>query len=93
MLNCVILNIYKINSKHIYIKKEGEIIYENFKNQNRKNPGTKKLTQREIATLLGCSPNFICMIWRGKNISPKTLGKIADALGVDPEDILEEEGK
>jgi len=51
----------------------------------------KKLTQREIATLLGRSPNFICMIWRGKNISPKTLGKIADALEVAPEDILEEE--
>lgn len=35
----------------------------------------KKLTQREIATLLGCSPNFICMIWRGKNISAKDARK------------------
>jgi DNA-binding Xre family transcriptional regulator len=26
-----------------------------------------------------------------ENISPKTLGKIADALEVNPEDILEEE--
>ena len=90
MLNYAILNIRKIYSKHIYIAKRGRN-NENFKNQNRKNTGTKKLTQREIATLLGCSPNFICMIWRGKNISPKTLGKIADALEVEPEDILEEE--
>lgn len=64
------------------------------KSKIQKIQAKKKLTQRDIAALLNFTPNYISLIINGKNnISPKTVGKIAEALEVDPDEILEEEGK
>lgn len=38
----------------------------------------------------GLSPQTLARIRRGENVKPKSIGALADALGVDPADIIEE---
>lgn len=38
----------------------------------------------------GASPNTLKRIRHGEEVMPKTVGRIAHALGVDPADIIEE---
>ena len=40
----------------------------------------------------GLSPQTLSRIKNGNEVMPVTVGKIAKALGVDPADIIEEEG-
>ena len=51
------------------------------------------LTQAELADMIGKSTNYIGSIERGNNgasYSMQTLFSIADALNVNPEDLLKE---
>ena len=40
----------------------------------------------------GASPQTMQRIGKGEDVTPKTAGRIARALGVDVEDIIEREG-
>jgi transcriptional regulator with XRE-family HTH domain len=52
------------------------------------------LTQRELAARSGLSPNTIFSIENGiSGGSPSTARKIADALGVNVDDLLNNEGE
>ena len=39
----------------------------------------------------GTSPQTLKRIYRGEEVKPKTVGRIAAALGVDPAEIMEKE--
>ena len=39
----------------------------------------------------GTSPQTLTRIMRGEEVKPRTLGRIAKALGVDPADIIQKE--
>ncbi len=39
----------------------------------------------------GLSPHTLTRMRRGEDVKPITVGKIAKALGVDPEDIIDKE--
>lgn len=41
----------------------------------------------------GVSPQTLTRIRRGEEVKPKTLGGVAAALGVDPEEIIEAESQ
>ena len=52
----------------------------------------KHLLQKELADLSGVSQSTICMMEQyGRNVSGKTLVKLADALGCDVRDLIETE--
>ena len=52
----------------------------------------KHITQEELASRAGLSMRYIGSIERGKvSASVTTLGRIADALGVDPCQLLDRE--
>lgn len=47
------------------------------------------LSQRELAEKAGVSPATIVRIEAGKDVHPKTVRKLAEALGVRPRELLE----
>lgn len=53
----------------------------------------QKKNQAELSRDIGVSASYLCAVLSGKSVMPQTVGKISDALQVDPEEILEEEGK
>lgn len=44
----------------------------------------------DLSNLAGVSPSAIYSVQRGKKLRPQTAGKIAAALGLDVEELLEE---
>lgn len=51
----------------------------------------KKLTVTELCGAAGYSRNRFYTVMNSKKVSPKTVGKIAEALGVDVTEIIETE--
>lgn len=51
----------------------------------------KKLTVTELCEIAGYSRNRFYTVMNSKKISPKTAGKIAEALDVDVTEIIETE--
>jgi transcriptional regulator with XRE-family HTH domain len=49
------------------------------------------LTQRELASRAGVSNTTLWKIERGGGVTPPTLKKLADVLGVTPVELLDEE--
>jgi len=50
----------------------------------------KCLNMRDLRSNKNVSPQTLTRIRRGEEVLPKTVGCIAAALGVDPEEIIEE---
>ena len=50
----------------------------------------KKMNVSEFCQSVGFSRNRFYMVMNSKKISPKTAGRIAEALGVDVTEILED---
>lgn len=51
----------------------------------------RKKTIGELCKLVGFSRNRFYVIVNSKNVSPRTAGRLADALGVDVTEIIETE--
>lgn len=49
----------------------------------------KLLKQQDLADLAGVSRQTVSYIMNGRNCKPDLLGKIANALEVEPEEIIE----
>lgn len=48
----------------------------------------QKMTVDELAERYGASRNRIQIIFNSSNVTPRTVGKLAEALEVDPEEII-----
>lgn len=48
----------------------------------------QKMTVDKLAERYGASRNRIQVIFNSSNVTPRTVGKLAEALGVEPEDIM-----
>lgn len=51
----------------------------------------QRITADELAKKYGASRSRIQTIFNSANVTPRTVGKLAAALGVDPEDIIVKE--
>jgi DNA-binding Xre family transcriptional regulator len=49
------------------------------------------MTKEQLRLKAGLSPTTIAAMGKGEGISPKVLGRICEALGVQPGDIMEYE--
>lgn len=50
----------------------------------------REMSVIDLAAACGITRQRASMILNSKNTQPKTVGKIANALGVEPEELLEE---
>lgn len=83
MNNTLSLFILLQNEKIIIFMKEQQNILQ-FGNKIRELRETRKLTQAELAEMVGFSTNFVGMIERGKrNTTVSNVFKFAEALGVE----------
>lgn len=48
----------------------------------------KKMTQEELAEAYGVTRSGMASVLRSLNVKPTTVGRLAAALGVDPEEII-----
>lgn len=53
----------------------------------------KKVTVSALCEAVGFSRNRFYIVMNSKNVSPKTAGRVADALGVDITEIIETENR
>lgn len=51
----------------------------------------KQMTNDDLAEEYGASRSRIQIILNSANVTPRTVGRLAEALGVDPEDIIAKE--
>ncbi len=51
----------------------------------------KEMSYTDLADKAGTSRQNLCRLFNNAQARPKTIGKISNALGVRPEEILEEE--
>ena len=52
--------------------------------------GSRELTQRRLGELSGCGESTIANMAVGRRVKPETMNKLAKALGVPPQELMED---